>query len=183
MVGVKGSKGLHLRHGAFIWLMWTSRLSLFVAVWVSAVFWTDVTRPGMLVHPVFELHREVRRPGRWCMSGPSALSVNSDLWTLEGGQRRVRVMESDWGSYRKHSVWHLTKAHTGVHYTLAHSTPMTLYEKLWHPPASCSPRNRKRRRNIWLVQKELAWVINLYCYEAQNWLISRPLESADHVLP
>lgn len=65
---------------------------------------------------------EEQRPAWWCMSSMSGLSVNNDLWMLEGLKSWFVVMQSDWERYCKHSERHLMKAHAGIHYTLSHST-------------------------------------------------------------
>ena len=89
-------------------------------VWVSAVFWTDATQPEMFVHPAFELRRsEGLRGDVWAGCQPCLLTMIYER--SRGEQRQVMVMESDWVSYCKHSVWHLMKAHTGIHYTRSHS--------------------------------------------------------------
>lgn len=77
----RDTQALHL---AFISPVWNPGLLSFVRVWVSAVFWTDMTQPWMFVHPAFELLR-AKGPAWWCMSRMSGLSVNNDLWTLEWG--------------------------------------------------------------------------------------------------
>lgn len=53
----RSMRALHFLKDAFISFLWKSGLLFFVRVWVSAMFWTDVTQPGMFVHPAFELRR------------------------------------------------------------------------------------------------------------------------------